>query len=185
MTFERGKSAMRFVDSSVGSVGFHERIKEFQWGATLPPLGDKKKPRVTTSIGRGYGLMKGAKNLDAGWAFIETYNEPRRFLEDVREAGGGPYGSRVVMELKEYQSSPVPPADKSIWIEGLKTAKFFPESGLGIEPGGGHLGRHRQRRRHLVLQREPGGRAAPLRAADQPPAEGEDGGQVGEVAGSR
>jgi multiple sugar transport system substrate-binding protein len=128
MTFERGKSAMRFGDSSY-SIGFHERIKEFQWDATLPPLGDKKKPRVTTSIGRGYGLMKGAKNLDAGWAFIETYNEPRRFLEDVREAGGGPYGSRAVMESKEYQSSTVPPADKSIWIEGLKTAQFFPESG--------------------------------------------------------
>lgn len=128
MTFERGKAAMRFVDSSA-AIGFHERIKEFQWDVTLPPLGDKKKPRVTTSIGRGYGLMKGAKNPDGGWAFIEAYNDPKRFLEDVREAGGGPYGSRAVMESKEYRASPVPPADKSVWIEGLKTAQFFPEPG--------------------------------------------------------
>ena len=72
--------------------------------------------------------MKGAKNLDAGWALIGTYNDPRRFLEDVREAGGGPYGSRVVMKSR-IQSSPVPPADKSMWMAGLKTARFFPESG--------------------------------------------------------
>ncbi|HVG98194.1 MAG TPA: extracellular solute-binding protein [Chloroflexota bacterium] len=128
MTFERGKAAMRFVDSSA-AVGFQERIKEFRWNVTLPPLGDKRQPRVTTSIGRGYGLMKGARGLDGGWAFIEVYNDPKRFLEDVREAGGGPYGSRAVMESKEYQSSPVPPADKSIWVEGLKTARFFPEPG--------------------------------------------------------
>jgi ABC-type glycerol-3-phosphate transport system substrate-binding protein len=128
MTFERGKAAMRFVDST-SATGFHERIKEFQWDVTLPPLGDKKKPRVTTSIGRGYGLMKGAKNLDSGWAFIEAYNDPKRLLQDVLEAGGGPYGSRAIMESKEYRSSPVPPSDKNLWIEGLKSAKFFPEPG--------------------------------------------------------
>ena len=128
MTFERGKAAMRFVDSSAAT-GFHERIKDFKWDVLLPPLGDKKKPRVTTMIGRGYGLMSGAKNLDAGWAFIELYNDPKRFLQDVVEAGGGPYGSRAIMESKEYRASPVPPIDKSVWVEGLKTARFFPEPG--------------------------------------------------------
>jgi ABC-type glycerol-3-phosphate transport system substrate-binding protein len=128
MTFERGKAAMRFVDSSA-AIGFHDRVKDFQWDVVLPPLGDKKKTRITTMIGRGYGLMSGAKNLDAGWAFIEVFNDPKRFLQDVAEAGGGPYGSRAVMESREYRSSPVPPADKNVWIDGLKTGRFFPEPG--------------------------------------------------------
>lgn len=33
------------------------------------------------------------------------------------------------MESKEYKASPVPPADKNVWIEGLKAARFYPEPG--------------------------------------------------------
>ncbi|HEX2185779.1 MAG TPA: extracellular solute-binding protein [Chloroflexota bacterium] len=128
MTFQNGKAAMHFVGSTA-VIGFHDRIRDFQWDVTLAPLGDKKQPRITTAIGRGYGLLKSAKNPEAGWAFIELYNEPARLLEEVRESGGGLYGSRVVMESREFAASPVPPADKNVWIEGLKTAKFYPEPG--------------------------------------------------------
>lgn len=128
MTFQNGRAAMQFVGST-NAIGFFDRIKEFQWDVTLAPLGDKKKPRITTAIGRGYGLVKGAKNPEGGWGFIEVFNEPKRLLEEVREAGGGLYGSKVIMESREYRASPVPPVDKNIWVEGLKTAKFFPEWG--------------------------------------------------------
>ncbi|HEU5316664.1 MAG TPA: extracellular solute-binding protein [Chloroflexota bacterium] len=128
MTFQNGKAAMRFVDST-GASGFYDRIKDFQWDVTLAPLADKKKPRINTAIGRGYGLLKGSKNPDGGWAFIEHFNDPRRMLEDVKEAGGGLYGSKVIMESKEYKASPVPPADKNVWVEGLKAARFYPEPG--------------------------------------------------------
>jgi ABC-type glycerol-3-phosphate transport system substrate-binding protein len=146
MTFQNGKAAMRFVDST-GASGFYDRIKDFQWDVTLAPLGDKKKSRVQTIIGSGAAIFNESKSPDLAWAFIEFLNDPQYILEQIRAEGAlSVYASKKVMESKEYQGSPLPPSDKKLFIKGLEAGKFFPEAtwemrAMGVEPPPTEIGK--------------------------------------------
>ncbi|HEV2122406.1 MAG TPA: extracellular solute-binding protein, partial [Chloroflexota bacterium] len=136
--FERGNAAMLLSWPRMGE--FKDKIgDQFDWGMTLAPLGDKKKPRTQTIIGAGAAIFKESPSPDLAWAFIEFFNDPQFMLEQVRSEGAlSIYANRRIMESKEYKSSTVPPADKSLFTTGLEAGKFFPEASwemraMGVE----------------------------------------------------
>ncbi len=144
--FEQGTAAMRLSYIQINT--FHDKIgDQFAWDVTLAPLGDKKKPRVQTIIGSGAAIFNESKSPDLAWAWIEFMNDPQSLLEQIRlEGASNVWPNKKVMESKEYQSSKLPPADKSVFIKGLEAAKFFPEASwemraMGIQPPDTSLGK--------------------------------------------
>jgi multiple sugar transport system substrate-binding protein len=145
-SFEAGTAAVSLSFIQIGT--YNDKIgKQFDWDITLAPLGDKKKPRVTTMIGGGASIFNESKSPDLAWAFTEFLNDPQFILEQVRTEGAlSIFANRRVMESKEYQSSPLPPSDKKLFVTGLESGKFFPEASwemraLGVEPPPTDLGK--------------------------------------------
>jgi multiple sugar transport system substrate-binding protein len=138
-SFEAGTASISLSFIQIST--YNDKIgKQFEWDITLPPLGDKQKPRVVTMIGGGASIFNESKNPDVAWAFIEFLNDPQYMLEQVRAEGAlSIYANRKIMESKEYQSSPLPPSDKRLFIKGLEAGRFFAEASwemraMGVEP---------------------------------------------------
>ncbi len=105
----------------------------FTWDITLPPLARKGQPRITTIIGGGAAIFAASKVPDAVWLWIEFNNDPQFLLERVQAEGARAiYANRRVQESDAYRKSPLPPSDKNVVVEGLKTGKFFEEVGWNI-----------------------------------------------------
>jgi multiple sugar transport system substrate-binding protein len=137
--FERGNVAMLLSTVRLGE--FNDKIgTQFEWDVTLQPLGDKKKARVQTMGGSGHTIFKESKVADHAWAFVEFLSDPEMILEQVRTEGAlQVYPHKRVMESKEFQSSKLPPTDKSLFSKGLEAGKMFPQPdwemrALGVNP---------------------------------------------------
>jgi len=125
--FAGGTAAMVFSYDQRGY--FTDTVKgNFKWDWTLPPLGDKKQPRIVTTIGGGMALYALSKVKDTGWNYLEFTQAPAFLLESVKANGArSVYSNRQVQEAPEYQASSVPPTDKKILVDAITSGQFFPE----------------------------------------------------------
>lgn len=108
---------------------FTDKIKgSFKWDWALPPLGDKKQPRVMSTIGGGVAIFVQSKVKDIAWEYLEFTNDPTYLIETVKANGASDsYANRKVQESPEYQASSIPPLDKKILVDAINTGRFFPE----------------------------------------------------------
>lgn len=131
--FESGKAAMS-LDGTWSIADYAETIQAFDWDVTLLPLASPGAPRIATMITGSYVIPKKAKYPDEAWKLIEFLLSPEVRKGDVARTGEVP-AQIPVANSAEFLSNPLPPADRTMWIRGLESARFFiePVTVLGME----------------------------------------------------
>ncbi len=125
--FSGGKAAMQFSYDQRSY--YADTVKgNFQWDWALPPVGDKQKPRIVTTIGGGIAIFTPSKVKDMAWNYLEFTNDPAYLLESVKANGARDvYSNRKVQESPAYQASSIPPSDKKLLVDAINSGRFFPE----------------------------------------------------------
>lgn len=131
--FESGKAAISLTGTwSIGN--YVETIKTFDWGVTLLPLPKPGAKRISTMIVDSYVIPKKSKHPDEAWKLIEFLLSPEVRAKEAGRTGEIP-AQIPVANSPDFLNNPLPPADKTLWIRGLQSAKFFlePVTVLGME----------------------------------------------------